>query len=268
MPFKDKAQLLISDHLIRCDSKDEKWLLLFDEKDSIEKSILKDKQHKMMDRIIDLYNATLWLMIDLRFAFLKFHAEEKTFCGVLISVMLAGKIDDALIELEDKLIDGKYGDEKKKITSAIDAVRANDCVRKMFSRFSPALSSDNPAPNPYVQTTFMHLVDEIRGYRKNEYIIQLAVEIAGIELLSEDTKTEIKECDSHIEGCISSYLENTANLYKLFWQDGLLDTENLSNKRFYTAIQNLREFIEMNDGAKKEAEEELTELLRMVASTK
>jgi hypothetical protein len=265
MLFKDKAQLLISDHLIRCDSKDRKRLLTYAERDAIEKSILKCREGKMLDRILDIYNLTLWLMIDLRAAFLRFQAEEKTFSGVLISVILAGELTDAFAELEFELANGKDNAEKIRIRKIIEEVRTKNNEHKLFGHFSPTLDCDDAKPNAYIQVTFLNLSDAIKHYKKVEYKMRYSLEYAGIELLGEDMRNEIDRYNSQIEECISSSLESTADLYKLFWKDEFLKTGDILNKKFCAAIHDIHGFLQLNDTEREGVEKKFADLLGMVA---
>ncbi len=276
---QDKARLLFANRNLRGDTERKENLIAPSEEEAIIEDARKNNQIAEINKYNQLYNLNIFSMLDLQATFSNFQLAKSRLDIVIVGSMVKGEMDDIIGEIfyhleNQKKKEGKSDNEVNAYFNKLEQIEKkykNKSLIQSFDHFDPPLINPDEdrekykktiQPNKYIQIRFMDVVDSIKDYEKQLYLVDYFNRQAGFNLLSDKQIKSIERYKVEIDEFINLRgVELSLNIYKKFAEKKLMRTTDLHKPLFLKTLNNLKQAIELTNDEIKSVELEAKEYI-------
>lgn len=260
MSFTDKVKLLFADWTLRKETRGEERIITLQEEKSMIDDIRKRNQIDDYNRLIDLYNMSNFLVLDIQTAMLSFKLSIEKAHGLALAIILHGQSIDQL----ESLFFTISTNANASLKDLEEKIKTNTW-HGLLSLFQPQDEDetlDTREPNHHIQMLFEKVVMANKVLRKKLYSLEYIVEKAQIDFLGKEHQELIAEVQEQIK-----YVEDLdgflsiLTIYKKHYDLGLIQKENLTHPIFIELILDHKKALQLTDQERSEAEAEIDQYI-------
>lgn len=266
MGIDDKIKILVADHNLRCDTKQEKWLLTSQESQKMIDDIHKDSRSSAkLKATFDKYHLCLFLMFDIRSAHDNFILKRMIFVMTNMIMAAVGQADDLMSFMIHDLVTGSIKEPEKAAEKFEELAEHYNTKKghylKKYNHFSEVEDGREWVPNLEFQKILPIVIDSVKRYRFVKHQVDYLIEISGVNLTEGTMAREIEGYDQDVDDFIE-HASDMVRIYDMFEKDGYLKNLNASDKEFLELITDISKACELSEERKEKAEESARDLLK------
>lgn len=260
MSFTDKVKLLFADWNLRKETHGEQNLITLQEEKAITEDMRKRHEIDQYNQLIDLYNMSNFLMIDIQTAILCLKLSIEKAHGLALAIILHGQSIDQL----ESLFFTISSSERTSRRDLEETIKTNTWhgLLSLFQPHDEEKALDTREPNHHIQMLFEKLVRSNKVLRKKLYSLEYIVEKAQIDFLNKDHQeliVESKEQLKYVED-LDGFL-SILTVYKKHYELGLIQKENFAHPIFLELIVDHKNVLPLTDQEKNEVELEIDQYI-------
>ncbi|MCX6734513.1 MAG: hypothetical protein NTZ25_01220 [Candidatus Peregrinibacteria bacterium] len=256
MSFQDKVKLLFADWNLRKGTHGKERLITLQEEKAMIDDIQKKNQIDAYNRLVDLYNMSNFLVLDIQTSILSLKLSMEKIRAQALAIVLHGQSIDQLETLIFTISDS----QTKSIKELEKKIKTNTW-NGLLSLFQPQdgpESLETREPNHNIQMLFERLVKSTKALLRNLYSSAYIIEKSQIDFLRMEQQELILEAKEQIR-----YVEELDGLlgiltiYKKHYELGLMRKENFTRPIFLEMMLDYKKVFQLTDEEKSEVEAEI-----------
>lgn len=266
MGIEDKIKILVADHNLRCDTKQQKWLLTSQESQKMVDDIHKNSRDSAkLKAVFDKYHLCLFLMFDIRSAHDSFVLKRMILVMTSMLMDAVGQADDLMSFMIHDLVTGSITEPEKAAEKYEELAERYNTEKgqylKKYNHFSETEDGREWVPNLEYQKILPIVIASVKRYRSVKHQVDYLIEISGVNLTEGTTAQEIEGYEQDVTEFIA-HVSDTVRLYTMFEEDGFLKNLDASDEEFLALIKDIPKACELSEEDKNKAEETARDLLK------
>jgi hypothetical protein len=255
MSLKDKAKIIFASWNHEKESENKERLITVQEEEAMIRDIRKKDQIDEYNRLIDLYNMSIFAVFGISAASLQLKLAITKTQTLALAMFLHGETND---QLETLLCIVCEADRKSLIEEKKLKINTFNELLDYFQPEDELQSLNTREPNHHIQMIFERLVQTYKVLRQKLCGLDYILGKAEMDFLGEVHKAVLQEAQEQLK-----YVEdldgllNILTIYKKALELDLMRKDNFHKPSFLELLQDHKKVLQLSDKEKGEAEEEI-----------